>query len=64
MKKLICILMMMPSLCWAVQWETCIRTGFGERDVYRIKVPHGWIITLDGYANVAYYPDENNEWRC
>ena len=64
MKKLLLALLLFPSLSWASFWFQCTHTPLGQPDVYRMRVPHGWLVHISGNDNVAYVPDEKIEWMC
>lgn len=34
-------------------------------DVYRMSVPHGWLVLTSNSAEagITFYPDEKHEWR-
>ena len=61
MKYLLAILLMMPLIASAMEWEVC-ENNFIDGSVERSKVPHGWI--LRGFREMTYYPDEKHEWKC
>ncbi len=70
MKKWLIILLMLPTLCFASKpnspWEEI--QGPSNEPLYRMSVPHGWIVhtrssTFYGYSPTSIFvPDENHEW--
>lgn len=65
MKKifLILILIFFPIISYSEVWQK-INENY---NIYRMKVPHGWIIcseaTGNGGINIIFYPDELHEWN-
>ena len=66
MKKWLVILFLLPSLSMAKQtspWEKISSPYDGAAAMYRMSVPHGWLIYIAKLgSDVVFYPDENHEW--
>jgi hypothetical protein len=66
MKKWMIILFLLPSLSMAkpnVPWENIPPPYNGAAPMYRMSVPHGWLIYIAKLGSeVVFYPDENHEW--
>lgn len=65
MKKLLLLtILLIPTICFATKWESVIESGWSTNCLYRLYVPHGWIIGGCGANNsVSFYPAENHEWK-
>ena len=70
MKKLLFILLVLPSLSFAkphLPWERIMdpTNNSGTGRMYRMSVPHGWLVftgTPVGGNSSIFVPDENHEW--
>lgn len=60
MRKVILLLLLMPTICYAIDWELC-----DTSQMMRVRTPHGWIVDIvfSPHRNV-YVPDEKHEWKC
>ncbi len=66
MKRLLLMLMILPLPLFASSdyWETCYKAAF-DADVYRIKVPQGWIVHIVNERSSSFYvPDNDHRWVC
>lgn len=68
MKKLILILLFLPTLTFASSWE-CINRAAFTCNTWKMNVPNGWIIASDnpgggehGYQMI-FISDEKHEWN-
>lgn len=64
MKKTIFILFLIYStLSYASPWE-CINRLILNCNIYRMEVPHGWIVAIDNPPKygITFLPDEKHEW--
>ncbi len=66
MKKILFILLLVPSLCFAtLTWEIVSQGAPGPWDiVYRASIPHGWLVLYKNQEskNMTFVPDEYHEW--
>ncbi len=66
MKKLLIILLLLPSLSFAkthLPWEKMMdpTDNWDTPRMYRMPVPHGWLVYTGGNGSI-FIPDENHEW--
>ena len=59
MKKLLVMLILIPGLANAGDWEFC---RYGYPAVYRYKIGPGWLV-MAGFC-VTYIPDPDHSWDC
>ena len=64
MKKFILALLMMPSLCFANEWQHCVSGTVYVSSMFRVAIPHGWIVTTSMKENLLFIQDESHAWRC
>lgn len=61
MKRLLLILLLIPSLSFAAKWEEI--TSGGDT-IARLETPHGWLVRVYGIGGaLTYIPDEKHEWK-
>ena len=66
MKKLIALLLLIPSVSFASGWQ-CVNRQL-TCNTWRWAVPHGWLVSTDNGADghgiaMVFYSDENHEWK-
>ncbi|MCP0912974.1 MULTISPECIES: hypothetical protein [Legionella] len=72
MKKILAILLILPSLSFSKSpssevvsspWEAIPSPAWGV-GLYRLSVPHGWLVYTGGgtTATTVFVPDEDHEW--
>lgn len=66
MKKLLAVMLLLPSLAYAdLTWQ-CIFDcrGLLNHPIFRAQTPLGWIVkTVDGgQVRITYVPDVEHEW--
>lgn len=68
MKNLFLLLLLLPSLCVAADWEKLRCNEVLTQCLWRMKIPHGWFVSAGkpivfSKQPLFFYPDENHEWR-
>ena len=66
--KLLFLLLLLAGNCYAAAWQK-VESQIGEGwqampiNMYRLEVPHGWLILTTFRNSVTFYPDEKHEWK-
>lgn len=52
------------DLCSYAASLECVSNGKHYCKLFRMKVPHGWLVTTSKAFNagITFYPDEKHEW--
>ncbi len=45
-----------------IAWEKLESETRGVADIYRTKVPGGWLVTAHG-GGIMFVPDPNHKWK-
>lgn len=46
-----------------IQWERLKSSGDTTVDIYRARVPGGWLVLADsGEHSITFYPDPHHQW--
>jgi hypothetical protein len=66
MKIYFLLFLLLPSLSFSAYWQ-CINRNkvITTCNTWRMKVPRGWIVSVDNDdrgASVTFVPDEDHEW--
>ncbi len=46
-----------------VVWERIMPRGDADLELYRARVPNGWLITDPSQKHLVFVPDSDHDWR-
>ncbi len=65
--KLLALLLLIPSICFADHWECINRNGLIPTcNTWRWQIPGGWLVSCDNgdkHIAVTFVPDATHEWK-